>query len=203
MVNCFPRYFGYFEDKYRLYYLQKESVIRLAYSNDGIEWELPDLNVFDVSAEADRFGIGLNNIVSPPNRKFRIIGGIFHEPDDPDPQPRWKKIMFISREYKKLQWPYLKDWVTTKTIEQRERDTHDYRYFDLFTSPDGVRWQYEADTNVSAVEDDAGEIKGLEEKNCRAVDTNTVCGGDRMAGKRLPGPFKKPPHPAGFPFEEC
>ena len=62
-------------------------------SKDGVNWELPDLNVFDLgSIDADRFPGGPNNVVGAGQ-----LHGLFFEPDDPDPDRRWKAILGIIR----------------------------------------------------------------------------------------------------------
>ena len=78
---------------WRLYYNNSGILLHVAYSSDGIEWQRPELNVFDTSvAPKESVPAGPNNVVG-----FGQAHGLFFEPDDPDPQRRWKLILMPSK----------------------------------------------------------------------------------------------------------
>ena len=121
------------EHGYRLYYHGGGFIVRVAYSRDGIEWEMPHLNLMDVSPEGN---------VDGPNNVVMIgeMHGLLYEPDDPDPDRRWKAIIRPGRyqPYRHTAWPYLRlsEGMGTEGTP-----------FELHTSPDGFRWRFEAETS--------------------------------------------------------
>ena len=122
------------EHGYRLYYNSGGFLLHVAYSQDGVNWELPDLNVFDLgSIDAERFPGGPNNVVGTGK-----LHGLFFEPDDPDPDRRWKAILGQCgpERPKHRRWPYLPDEVLGSGIP-----------CELHVSPDGYRWTFEAETS--------------------------------------------------------
>ncbi len=82
-----------------------------AESTDGLRWTKPNLGIH-------KFGNDKNNNITLPQG---TIEGLFHEPDDPDP----------NRRYKALVWHDPKD---QKAYAPREG-------FYLYGSPDGIHWQ--------------------------------------------------------------
>ncbi|MBM3932825.1 MAG: hypothetical protein FJ319_00720 [SAR202 cluster bacterium] len=119
---------------YRLYYNHAGGWVQhVAHSKDGINWDLPDLNVgdFDRSHIPD----GPNNVIGAGE-----INGLFYEPHDPDPDRRWKMIVRpTTRTFKHKRWPYL-------NLSPEKRDQMGVPY-ELRVSPDGYRWKFEAETN--------------------------------------------------------
>jgi len=77
-----------------------------AESKDGIHWEKPELGLHEYEGSTE------NNIVIPAGNLF----GLIVEPDDPDPERRYKAVVWHEPEY-----------------VPREG------YF-LYTSPDGIHW---------------------------------------------------------------
>ena len=82
-----------------------------AESDDGISWEKPELGLHEFN------GSKANNIVIPAGNPY----GLIVEPDDPNPNRRYKAIVWHEPEY-----------------VPREG------YF-LYTSPDGIHWKRERD----------------------------------------------------------
>ena len=80
-----------------------------AESDDGIRWTKPVLNLFEFK------GSKANNLVIPGGNPF----GVFHEPQDPDPQRRYKAVVWHEPQYV----PREGYW--------------------LYTSPDGIHWKRE------------------------------------------------------------
>ena len=131
--RCWPAYFA--EDPkegYRLYYHTAGRLLHLAYSKDGINWDKPELDVHDISAEPERFPGGPNNVVASGE-----IHGLFHEPADSDPQQRWKAII---RGGAKVNWPHR--GVDNQPIQGQ--------LLALYTSADGIRWNYKTDVGLVA-----------------------------------------------------
>ena len=114
----------------RMYYMGKGSTQSVAFSSDGLNWERPELNVFDLSTiPAESFAGGPNNVVC--NQQMH---GMFHEPDDPDPLQRWKAIVRTTKG--RPTWPHA----------QEEFGISEIQAYVLITSPDGLRWSYKQDT---------------------------------------------------------
>ena len=82
--------------------------VSYAVSNDGMKWRKPKLNLHKIK------GSKLPSIVIP----YGLMHGLFYEPNDPDPQKRFKALVCVEG----------------KNPEIREG------YY-LHTSPDGVRWK--------------------------------------------------------------
>jgi len=78
-----------------------------ATSEDGIHWVKPDLNLHKIK------GLEEPNMVFPHG----MAQGVFHDPDDPDPQKRFKALVSM----------------------ERKKPTVREGYY-LHTSPDGIRW---------------------------------------------------------------
>ena len=122
------------EDGYRLYYNAGNWLLHLATSTDGVNWQKPNYDLYDYSDEPERFIGGPNNVIGSGE-----IHSLLHEPDDPDPDQRWKMLIlpfmggdtFIS-------WRYM----------DKQQNPGSYCRYQLFTSPDGVRWQYRSETNI-------------------------------------------------------
>ena len=130
------------EHGWRLYYNSAGYLLHVAFSQDGINWELPELNVFDLSSvRADRFPGGPNNVVA-----FGEIHGLFCEPDDPEAAQQYKAILHrpvpkpdeTVQACKRMTWPYL------RTPPDKGQTGGAY---ELFTSPDGFSWTFKAPTN--------------------------------------------------------
>ncbi len=129
------------EHGYRLYYNGPPGSgsggwpLHVAYSSDGVNWELPELDVFD---DFDRNGYlgGPNNVVSDTGG----LSGLFFEPDDPNPERRWKAIIrpIKQRPFRHpTPWPY-------SELPAGEGIGVPY---ELHVSPDRYRWKFEAETN--------------------------------------------------------
>jgi len=86
-----------------------------AESKDGVTWEKPDLGLYEFDGSRE------NNIVLPAGNLF----GLLYEPDDPDPNRRYKGIVWHEPEY-----------------VPREG------YF-LYTSPDGIHWTREREAPLA------------------------------------------------------
>ena len=120
------------EHGWRLYYNSKGGLLHVAYSQDGLNWTKPELNVFDLSTvDSERFPGGANDVVCEGQ-----LHGLFEEPDDPDPNRRFKAIITWPRESKSMSWPYIES-------------AKGYRQYQLITSPDGYRWSFCARTNLT------------------------------------------------------
>ena len=83
-----------------------------AVSDDGVRWRRPKLGLFDIP------GSRLENIVLPCGP----MQGVFYEPDEPDPQKRFKAL------------------VPVETRKKGQRTPAIPVGFYLYTSPDGIRW---------------------------------------------------------------
>ncbi len=123
---------------WRLYYNSSSIALHVAYSRDGIEWERPDLNVFDTSVMSkDSVHPGPNNMVG-----WGQIHGLFFHPDESDPQRRWKLILMPSkhgRVNRHQRWQHL-------NMPGGDRPGAGSPY-ELWVSPDGYRWTFEAETS--------------------------------------------------------
>ena len=151
LSDLFPRYVCSDPDSggYRVYYNTGGWMLYAAFSDDGLNWTKPKLDVFDTSDYADRI---------PPN--FRDDGnvltdgeihGLMHEPEDPDPQQRYKAIIRVSR-FHERKWPYLQRAQHTLRpggAAEVARKPHRQQRYSLFTSPDGLRWNFKADTSIT------------------------------------------------------
>ena len=79
-----------------------------ATSNDGVRWERPNLDLHQVTGL-----VGPSNVVIP----YGMLQGIFHHPDAPNPQQRFKGLVCVERKNPAVREGYY-----------------------LHTSPDGIRW---------------------------------------------------------------
>ena len=84
-----------------------------AVSDDGIKWERPDLNMFQIDQWFDK------NIVLP----YGLMHGLFHEPWEPDPNKRFKALVCMENRNRDTQ---------QLTIP---------RGYYVHTSPDGIHWE--------------------------------------------------------------
>ena len=121
---------------YCMHYNSAGWMMHVAHSQDGIHWEIPELDVFDLNS------IDSQRIPGAPGTPNNIIGsgemhGLMHEPDDPDPNRRWKAIFGRQTEHRHGRWPYLADDVSSVGGNP----------YELHVSPDGYRWTFEAQTN--------------------------------------------------------
>ncbi len=126
------------EHGFRLYYNGVGGsggwLVQVAYSSDGVNWDLPDLNIFD-DFDGSGFPGGPNNVVGAAGE----LCGIFFEPDDPNPERRWKAIYRPkSRPLRHTPWPYLR---------LPPGHAGGGAPYELHVSPDGLRWTFEAETN--------------------------------------------------------
>ncbi len=118
------------EHGYRLYYNAGNWSLRVAHSEDGIDWTLPELNVVDGFD-----GPGPNNAVGDGE-----LHGLFFEPDDPNPDRRWKAILRPPKgTMRHTRWPFLR-------LPPGSENAMGVPY-ELHVSPDGYRWKFEAETN--------------------------------------------------------
>ncbi|MDP6057503.1 MAG: hypothetical protein QGH33_01360, partial [Pirellulaceae bacterium] len=143
------------EHGYRMYYGGPGGLIYVAYSTDGIHWDKPDLNVYDHSAEPDRFGGGPNNAVA-----HGAMHGLLRDSDDPDPQRQWKLITISGQRGTQVTWPYRKSPPSTLLLPvpglgqvhwprgtaQDESGPAKGRLHQILTSADGLRWTGSIDT---------------------------------------------------------
>ncbi|OHB75057.1 MAG: hypothetical protein A2W31_04765 [Planctomycetes bacterium RBG_16_64_10] len=86
-----------------------------AESKDGITWDKPALGLHEFNGSKE------NNIIIPAGN----LWGLFVEPDDPDPNRRYKGIV----------------WHEPKYVPREG-------YF-LYTSPDGIHWQRQGDAPLA------------------------------------------------------
>lgn len=118
------------EHGYRLYYSGASSgMTHVAYSSDGINWEIPKLNIVDGFTSDG----GPNNAVATGG-----MHGLFFEPDEPNPQRRWKAIFGPTKNQPRHKWPYLRLPSGGEGVGVP---------YTLHVSPDGYRWTFEAETN--------------------------------------------------------
>ena len=147
ITDVFPRYVIDMGDdavaggKYRVYYNTGGWLLYVAYSDDGVNWTKPVLDLIDPADYGDRV---------PPNfRNDRNlicdgeIHGLIDEPDDPDPSQRYKAII-RPKTYRERKWPYLK----RNPSFGADKPHNQIPYF-LYTSPDGLRWTFKAETSIT------------------------------------------------------
>ena len=131
------------EHGWRLYYNSAGYLLHVAFSQDGINWELPELNVFDLSSVLPtRFPGGPNNVVV-----LGEIHGLFFEPDEPNPTQRYKAIIQRPSQAKpgeNFQVATHTSWPFARVPQGKGQRGKAY---ELFTSPDGFRWTFKAPTN--------------------------------------------------------
>jgi len=89
--------------------------VSYAISDDGMTWRKPKLNLHKIK------GSRLPSIVIP----YGLMHGLFYEPDDPDPQKRFKALICVERKNPMVREGYY-----------------------LHTSPDGIRWKGDLDRCV-------------------------------------------------------
>ena len=153
--NSWPLYFSEDGDGLRMYSkTMRGKGITLSLSKNGIEWERPELNVVDTSAEPESYPAGPNNVVHPIGQPY----GLFYEPERDDGSRPWKMVLGGQKRSQPIEWPYLKRQggfyrdgefvpLTGPYVRQEEPLTA-YSAYELHTSEDGVSWQYEADTSL-------------------------------------------------------
>ncbi len=124
------------EHGYRMYYNSRGNLLHVAYSRDGIAWDLPALNLVNDWGDPQRFPGGPNNVVGESE-----LHGLFYEPHERDPDRRWKAIVKGSAKPPRHQpWPYL----PPATDGPARKAGTPYL---LHVSPDGYRWRFESETN--------------------------------------------------------
>ncbi len=137
------------EHGFRLYY-NSGGGLHVAYSRDGVNWEMPELNAVD-DLDRSSFPGGPNNVVANVG-----LHGLFFEPEDPDPKRRWKAIVRPPKgTLRHKPWPYLRLPPGESGIGTP---------YKLHVSPDGYRWGFEAETNHWKGPNhawDAGGVAGL------------------------------------------
>ena len=140
------------EHGYRMYY-GGPGGLSVAYSTDGVNWDKPDLDIYDHSAQPERFVGGPNNVILA-----RGFAGLFYEPDDPDPSQRWKAIGGAPP--KKVAWAHRRNppsnllvrtprvgevqWPRGHRYDESQPAQGDVHA--LCVSPDGIRWTFKAYT---------------------------------------------------------
>lgn len=131
------------EHGWRLYYNSAGYLIHVAFSQDGVNWELPELNVFDLSTVLpSRFPGGPNNVVG-----LGEIHGLFFEPDEPDESQRYKAIIQRPSQVKpgeNFEPSSFTNWPFAKVPQGKGQRGKPY---ELFASPDGFRWTFKTPTN--------------------------------------------------------
>ena len=80
-----------------------------AVSDDGVHWRRPELNLHTIKGL-----VGPNNVVIP----YGHMQGIFHRPDEPDPQKRFQSLVCVERKNPAVREGYY-----------------------LHYSPDGIHWK--------------------------------------------------------------
>ncbi len=126
------------EHGFRLYYNSEHYhsgawLLHVAYSPDGVNWEMPALNVFD-DFDRDSFPGGANNVLLSGE-----LEGLFFEPEEPNPERRWKAIIRpVKQPHRHRPWPFLRLPPGASGIGVP---------YELYVSPDGYRWTFEAETN--------------------------------------------------------
>ena len=78
-----------------------------ATSEDGVHWTVPELDLFKIEGMSDR------NVVMP----YGLMHGLFYEPDEPDPQKRFKALVCVEGKNPRIPEGYY-----------------------VHTSPDGIHW---------------------------------------------------------------
>ena len=144
------------EHGYRMYYGGPGGLIYVAYSTDGVNWDRPDLNIYDHSAAPERFVGGPNNAVADDAYTF----GLLRAPDDPDPARQWKLLVSGGPRGTQVTLPYRNSpqgglllpvqglgqvhWPGGTTHDE-SKPAHGCLYRFL-TSEDGLRWTGSIDT---------------------------------------------------------
>ena len=82
--------------------------VSYATSDDGVNWEKPALDLHKIE------GLDEPNVVIP----YGMTHGVFHDPEDPDPQKRFKALVCVERKNPTVREGYY-----------------------LHTSPDGIHWK--------------------------------------------------------------
>ena len=80
-----------------------------ATSDDGIHWERPNLGLYKIKGL-----LGPNDVVLP----YGIMHGLFYDPDEPEPEKRFKALVCVERKNPVVREGYY-----------------------LHTSPDGIHWK--------------------------------------------------------------
>ena len=103
----------YLDGKFRLWYWAFPGGKAYAESADGIHWTKPDLGLVEFRGSKD------NNLVAMPGRPM-----IHYDPDDPDPQRRFKKAVSTHRRRDQL-WSvaFSPDGFRWRTIERPQPTT--------------------------------------------------------------------------------
>ena len=151
---------------YRLYYNQYRLIendiivqsVRLALSDDGVHWRKPDLDLpLERSDERQQGTLRIftfskkhlgkhNNVLIP----YAMLHGVYHEPDNPNPNERWKAVVRDYRVgYTRWEVPFLETHdLTFKSgkleaairDDKTENNVQVFAINKLYTSPDGIRW---------------------------------------------------------------
>jgi hypothetical protein len=127
-----------------------KTVIAYAESTDGYSWHKPALGLYHYKGNWD------NNITikfTPPDRITSLDGGVvLWEPDDPDPNARYKFIGFLHDERMWARHPaHLNNDVTDEEVEAAKKVSTHY----LIKSPDGLHWDLESMERLS---DEEGSV---------------------------------------------
>ena len=142
------------EHGYRMYYKGPGGLNYVANSTDGVNWDKPDLGVYDHSAEPERFVGGPNNAISEGT-----MFGLLRETHDPDPRRQWKLVLMTPRGTR-VTWPYRDSPPDTLLLPvpglgqvhwprgQAYDDSQPARgtLMQILTSADGLRWTCRKDT---------------------------------------------------------
>ena len=131
------------EHGYRLYYNSGGYLLHVAHSTDGVNWDMPDLDLITDFDHPDLFpSESPNNVVGCHGE----LCGLIHRPDDPNPDKQWKAIircrrgkLMGGRDMRHPAFPYLS--------LPAQRNTSGGIPYVLYTSPDGYHWHFEAETN--------------------------------------------------------
>ena len=133
------------EHGYRMYYNSRGSYLRVAYSADGLNWEYPTLDLCDVKGDEAWEG-SPDNVVMVGE-----IHGLFFEPEDPDPEQRWKAIVKKRDAAREVKWPYLK------------RELPEYTSC-LCIRCEGVDLRIETPHHVAKLSEQMGQLESLTPK---------------------------------------
>ena len=135
MDRSIPQYFCPDEEHgYRMYYSHYSKLwpLHIAYSRDGLNWEKPDLGIYDGPARSE----GPNNVLLEGE-----MHGLFHHPDDPDPSQRWKAVIRPAGQRANV--------VRWNPMGEPDRpDPIRGQLYALYTSPDGIHWSFKADMAI-------------------------------------------------------
>ena len=131
--------------------------IRLALSDDGVHWKLPDLDICEIDDQLQqgtnrvftRDHVGKHNNVLIPRA---LLNGLFYEPSDPNPDEKWKAIV---RDYSigqvRLDSPFIRardlryngTRLESPIIDDEEQTSVKiFAINKLYTSPDGLHWTF-------------------------------------------------------------